>query len=401
MRTCTVLAVVISIAALCLAGCGGGSGVTTPPPPQNTSAIEGEVTIQGAAADYELLLDGQPVPGVLRDDGSYEIESVPPGRHRVAVVERGGMEGGYATVEVPDGRRVRAPRIVTEAGGQIVGMVMVVEDGVLRPLEGVEVTAQPMRLILPDDGEPGQATPGDAPVSDVLRPDIYPPPDDVPTFETFTDADGSFIIRAVPEGEYIVNVAQPGMEQTWQCAGVEAGRTSVADFRLRLAIEPGVGTVRGVVMGTQGRLTAPVMGARVTVVSDHGWGPIGPPVPMEPADDEGEGRGDAEPGGPARPDPDMIAPPWFEGVSTVTNERGEFSLNAPAGYASIEVYMPGWAPVWREITIEPEQTLTLRFRLEDIEDWPPPPPPGEGEVPSPMPELGGETPPAPPVTNTR
>lgn len=400
MSARTMFALIAGIVALTLPGCGGGGGEVAPPPGPTTSAIDGEVAIQGAAVDYELLLDGQPVPGALRDDGTYAIENVPPGRHRIAVVGRDGMEGGYATVEVPDGRRARAPRIVTESGGQIAGIVTVIEDGVMRPLEGAQVTAQPAVMILADDG--------DTPISDVPRPTIYPPPD-LPTFEAFTDTDGSFVIRAVPEGEYTVGVAQPNMEDAWQWVRVQAGRTAAADFRLRPIIEPGVGTVEGTVLGTQDDLTAPVVGARVTIVSDRGWGPVGPPAPpepfepVEPAAGEGDGQGDAEPGHPGMPDPDTIAPPYYEGVSTVTDESGAFSLNAPAGYARIRVYAPGWAPTRREITIEAGRTLTLGFLLEHIGDRPPPPPPPgfDGDEPPAAPEPDGSRPPAPPFADAQ
>ncbi|MBD3291488.1 MAG: hypothetical protein GF393_01080, partial [Armatimonadia bacterium] len=138
---------------------------------------------------------------------------------------------------------------------------------------------------------------------------------------------------------------------------------------------------------------------RVTIVSDNAWGPIGPPAPPEPSEpvEPADEEGDSEPGYPGMPDPDLIVPPYYEGVSTVTDETGAFSLNAPAGYARIEVYAPGWAPVRREITIAPERTLTLEFVLEDIGNWPPPPPPpGEGEEPPPPPGFDGDEPPTEP-----
>lgn len=396
MRTGTLLALLLALAALCLAGCGGGG--EAPPPVENTSSIRGEVEIQGAVADYEVLLDGQPVPGALRADGTYSIENVPPGEHRVAIIARDGMEGGYATVEVRPGERAQAPRIVTEIGGQIVGIVTVIEDGLLHPLAGVEVTAQPAVMIMADRGAAEQ----DTPVSDGA-PLIYPPPGDLPSFSTFTDPEGSFMIRAVPPGEYTVSVAQPSMQNTWQWVWVEAGHTAVADFTLRPAIEPGVGTVRGRVTGTQGGLAAPVMGARVTIVSDTWWGPSGPPetppapAPLGDGGEEGSDGGGSEPGVPMPPEPDLIAPPYFDSVSTLTSANGEYTLNAPAGYASIEVYAPGWAAVWQAITVLPGETLTLDFELDEVEDWPPEPPDGVIEEPPSPPALDGEQPPAPPV----
>jgi hypothetical protein len=396
MRKATLFALIAIGLTLVLAGCGGGGDdAATQPPNTSTSSIEGEVEVQGAATDYDLLLDGQPVPGALRADGTYVIEDVPPGQHRVAVIARDGMEGGYATVDVPDGQRARAPRIVPGAGGQIVGIVTVVEDGALRPLAGVEVAAQPAMMILPADEGPD---PGDE------RPSIYPPPVDLPTFETFTDADGSFVIPAVPPGEYSVSVAEPTMEDAWQWVRVRAGRSAVADFRLRPAIEPGVGTVEGIVTGRSDGLLEPLGGARVTVISGSPWEPLGPPAPpVETADRT------AEPDEPPMPDPDALAPPRFEAVSTLTDADGSFSLNAPAGHARIEVYLPGWSPVRREIQIRADETVRQDFELELLKGWPPPPPPpgsGEdgGDDPQPPPPPGFEdgddgddlTPPPPP-----
>ncbi|GEM_PF-5934235 len=362
MQPRMLLALVVACLMMALAGCGGGDDDDLTPP--QSSSIEGRVNVQGSVADYQLLLDGQPVPGALQADGSYAV-SVAPGEHRIGIVSEDGMEGGYTTIQVPDGERVRAPEIVPELGGQIVGIVTVLGQGGLTPLAGVEVTAQPAVMIMLDEtGEP--------------QPVVYPPPEGLPSFSTFTDADGSFIIRAVPPGEYTVSVQQPGMEGGWQWVWVDAGHTAVADFTLREAIEPGVGTVQGTVVGVQGGLSAPVMGARVTISTDTWWGPVGPPevAPVEPAQ-EGDGEG-SEPG-VCPPDPGMIAPPYFESVSTLTDASGQYTLNAPAGYASIEVYMPGWAPVWEELRVLPDETLTRDFVLEELA-WIEPPYGGGGEV---------------------
>lgn len=363
MHPRVLLALVAASLMMALTGCGGGDGDDVTPP--QTSSIEGRVNVQGSADDYDLLLDGQPVPGALQADGSYAI-SVAPGEHRIGIVSRDGMEGGYTTIEVPVGERVRAPEIVPELGGQIVGIVTVLDGNGLRPLAGVAVTAQPALMSVIDD-ETG-----------LPRPPTGTSPEDWLNFTTFTDADGSFIIRAVPQGEYTVTVAEPAMEGGWQWVWVAAGHTAVADFTLREAIEPGVGTVRGTVVGVQGGLSAPVMGARVTITSENWWGPIGPPEgpPVAPAQ-EGDGQG-SEPG-VSPPDPGMIAPPYFESVSTLTDANGQYMLNAPAGYASIEVYMPGWAPVWEEIRVLPDETLTRDFVLEEPE-WIEPPYGGGGEA---------------------
>lgn len=386
MRASSLLVLLAVVIALGMVGCGGGG--SSNPPPRDSTTIQGQVNVAGDVAGYQLLLDGQPVPGALRADGSYTIEGVAAGEHRIAVVGADGMTGGYTTVVAREGEVVAAPEIVPELGGQIVGIVTVREEGGLRALAGVEVTAQPARMMIMNE--------------DGTAPDIYPPPPpprDLPTYSVFTNDAGSFLIGAVPEGEYVVTVVQPDMEGTWQWVWVSAGHTAVADFELRPAIEPGVGTVQGRVVGVLDGERVPLEGARVTIYCENWWGPVGPievPEPgVRPDQDEGGSEGgDDVVVGPMPPDPGLIAPPYFDTLSTLTNAEGRYTLNAPAGYASIEVWMPGYEPAWQEIVIRASEILTVSFGLTPwAEDWPPP---GEPPVPEPTepPNGGGSAPPS-------
>ncbi|MEA3403509.1 MAG: carboxypeptidase-like regulatory domain-containing protein [Armatimonadota bacterium] len=336
----------------------------------------------GAASDYELTLDGQPVPGALQADGRYLIEGVPPGRHRVAAIARDGMSGGYVTVELGEAERARAPDIVPEVGGQIVGMVTVKDDQGLRALEGVEVTAQPSGPVIMEEDETA----------------VYPPPE-LPSFSAFTEEDGSYRIRAVPPGEYIVTVVAPGMEQGWRWVEVGLGRTAAADFLLRPTPVTGVGTVQGQVIGISEDGEVPLARARVTISTEIPWEPPGeivePPPPPELEPREGD-DGDI-------PDATAIPRPDFTAVSTITDEQGRYSLNAPAGRAVIEVYLPGWEPAVAEIVIEAGETLVRNFELEPWDVELPPPPPGSDdggdgdEAPPPPPDLQRRPAPQPPT----
>ncbi len=364
-----VLALVVSIPVL--AGCGSGGNGGADPEPQG-NAITGKIDTSGAPGSYDVLLDGVPVPGAARADGSFVIEGVPPGDHRVAAIERGGNSGAYVSVVVVDGRDAITPDLRPELGGQIVGIVTVVDDDGIRPLAGVEVIA-----VASGEIAMAQPTPGET------RPETYPPPP-LAEFSAFTEDDGSYRIRAIPPGDYTVTVAVPDYREGWQWVWVGEGQTAAADFRLRPAVDPGVGTVQGRVMGVHDGLAEPIEGATVTIFSDVPWEPIGPICP--PGDcvdgDPGESEDSSANGKPEAPDPPldmgMLNPPWFPGVSTLTDSNGRYSLNAPAGYASIEVWAQHHEPVWDEIAMEADQTQTRNFTLNRWQEFPyPEPPPHE------------------------
>jgi len=381
MRVALSLVVVLALVVVIpfVTGCGGGGGNDVVDPQGNT--ITGKVDTAGGAT-YDVLLDGKTVPGAMRADGTYVIEGVPPGDHRVAVIEQGTSSGGYVSVEVRDGHDATAPDITPELGGQIVGMVTADGDDGLRALGGVEVVAVRSDMVVIMS----------RPAQDGVAPDIYPP-EPLPEFSTFTEDDGSYRIPAVPEGEYTVTVALPDYEQGWQWVWVGAGQTAAADFRLRPAVDPGVGTVEGRVVGTGGGHLMPIEGAVVTIYSDVPWQPVGPICPPGGGcvgGDPGEGDDTVASNKPDAPEPPediaTMPPPWFDGVSTLTDADGRYSLNAPAGYGSIDVWAPDFEPAWDEITIEANQTQTRNFELNRWQEfpYPVPPPPAPGPEPQPL-----------------
>lgn len=371
-----------------LVGCGGSSD-GTPPSQTQGSTIRGAVNTAGGE-EYDVYLNGQLVPGAMQEDGSFVIEGVPPGEHRVAVVQRGGLAGGYATVEVGEGEQVECPEIVPQLGGQIAGMVTVEDEQGLRALEGVKVTAVPTDLVVimsrPSQGDVG--------------PNIYPPPP-LPEYSAFTDAQGSYVIPAVPEGEYTVSVAVPGYMESYQWVYVAPGRTAVADFQLRPYIEPGLGTVEGQVLGVTDDGLVPIEGAVVTVCPDQPWRPIVPPerplrgvpprsglVDNSDADDDGCGNGTEDPGEEPGDEPDCeLPPPWFYAVSAVTDAEGRYSMQVPAGYASIDVWADGYEPAWEQIVVQADQVLTKDFQLQPWQ-WVEPPFPQPVPLPEPRPRTG-------------
>ncbi len=368
-----VVALLVPISAV-LVGCGGdGSGPA--PPPGNSGQIAGRVAGVANAADYTITVDGRPVQVRPGANGSFTIPGVPPGAHTIGCVGPGGMQGGYVAVRVRRGQTANAGEISPELGGQIAGIVTRwLSGGTLEPVPQMEVVATP-------DPNVWIENPPDEPVP--IGRGATGTTDDGIVISTFTDDNGSYIMKAVPPGSYSVSVIVPGDEANMQFVWVEAGRTSAADFTLYPAPEEGVGTVEGTVTG-EGE--GPLEGAQVTLTTGEPWIV---PLPAGALAALAQSRLDAgllsplqrsDPGGgndPGDPtDPGVpVEPPWFEVrvFSTLSDQDGRYSLNVPVGTQWIECWMDGWEWQGENIVIEKHTTTTKDFVLEKWDEpipWP-------------------------------
>lgn len=375
MNARLIFVVIVAVSVSVLIGCGGNGENVSQPPGQ--SAVTGTIAVEGGSAEgYQLLLNGAPVPATVQPDGSFTITGVPEGTHVLDVIGPDGMSGGRAEFSTVPGQTVPLPPIETRLGGQIVGMITKLEEGVLTPLVGVEVVARSdMPWIL------------DGPTSETDdRPLIYPPPRSQ-TYSIHTGEDGSYAMRAVTPGPYLVTVAVPGLTTGTAFVHASAGRTAVADFTLEPVIDPGVGTIEGAVWAVdRDGATTPLEGALVEVSMDDGWrtpppGPIVPLPPDFPVDEPGsapggEGEGGAEPGVGIVP-PDI----YWNVFSTLTDSRGRYSINVPSGRGHVRAWKPGYEGDGRRVTVQPGETLTQEFRLRRVPDvvvpplpWPEPGP---------------------------
>ena len=356
------------LAGLLLAGCGGsgGGGGTK----AKSGSITGSVQVSGGSPEqYQLRLDGQPVPVHPTPDGKFTIPGVSPGTHRVSAIGPDGMSGGGGTVTVVPGRPVAMPPIESELGGQIVGMVMKLEDGVLTPLAGVEVVARSdIYWVMGTDGtqtvRPKQGDPGTL---------IYPPPEGA-SYSAVTDERGSYLMTAVASGSYLVTVAVPGLMTGQSFVWVDAGHTAAADFQLEPAVDPGVGTIEGTVRtpgGVEGA-ESPLAGALVEVSPSSPWEP---PIPVDPIPLRGTAvlrkalaaaDGSTEPGGGG-----VVMPPIeWRTFSTLTDANGHYSLNVPTGACNVSVTAYGYDGQSASATVRKNETLNLDFLLTA---WYPPP----------------------------
>lgn len=357
MRYLCGIAVVVVLVGLI--GCGSGDGEVVIDP--TGGVVTGQLTGVANPDDFRILVDGSAVSVQPDAQGNFVIANLPPGEHNVAFVSPDGMAGARVEVIVEDGRTTPVGPVEGRLGGQIVGLVMQVDgDGGLTPLSGVEVIADsdfvgidlPIEIPRPDAGLL-QGTP---------TTDLDQPRDgDAVQYRAFTDEAGSFTMRAVTEGAYLVSVNIPGLEQGTSWVWVSPGYTSVADFHLREAIDPGVGTIQGSVLAADG--DTPIEGAVVEVYMDGGYWE---PMPAVSSADEGE-------------EPSVVPPYYFNEFRTVTDAQGSFSLNVPAGYLSLSVWAEDYEYVFQQLAVQADEVLSLTFSLQAWEDpW------RDGELPPPI-----------------
>ncbi len=356
--------VALGIGLLCvvvMCGCGGsGSAVK---PPGEVGTLSGKLVGVSNPESYGIVIDGKALEAAPAADGSFRVPNLPAGRHSVALVGSGGMMGAYVDCNVVAGRTVSVGNVTPGLGGQIVGLVMKLDaNGGLSPLEGVEVLA--------DSEEPVYITPDDD--SDGTTP---PERDgNALQFKAITDENGSYVIPAVPEGSYIVTVNVPGLTQGVQWVWVSPGTTAAADFQLEEAIDEGVGTVAGVILGADSSGgTAPLEGAMVTIYTEEQW--VTPyrdqPVSLPPgAASKLMSTLQAATGY-------MVPPYWFNSFSTLTNAEGEYTLNVPSGYININVWIEGYEGVYERFGLQPRTTVTKNFTLQPWEELEPRPEPVE------------------------
>lgn len=389
----TVWAVAVAVLVVGLLGCGGGGSYDTPEDtpstPQRLGTLVASVTGSGNLSSSRVLLDGAEVPVRVGSNGELVIPGLPPGDHVVDVIGPDGMHAGRATFEVKAGEETEVDPIPLEPSGQIVGIITQRDGASLTPLAGVQVVAQANV-----DWANAIPVPGTEASARTAEPITIDPTD--PTGDTFTattDTDGSYAIKGVQAGLYLVTVAVPGLEAGEQLVWVDAGHTAVADFELEAYIEPGVGTLECTVyaVAEDGSKT-PLEGAIVEAYPEDGWLLPGPGDPIElppgvpfPADlvaraslspDDGTSDDGSFDGGDGCVDcvlpPDVI----WRSFSTITDANGKCSLNVPAGHCDVSAWAYGYEYAGERVTVTDGSTVSLTFELRayDFPEEPPLPP---------------------------
>jgi len=311
------------------------AGLTPQAVRKSVGTIKGRVDAR-STSKLTFLLDGVRVRPQIQGR-SFTIKSVPPGAHTLSIVDGAANAGAHVPVSIRARSTAQVGTLALSAGGQIAGLVSKAVGpafDTVEALAGVEVVAEPETL---------QPEPDGGPIRRLQLP---------ARLVTVTDETGAYSFRGAPAGSYRVSVVVPGLEAGVEFAFVTVGRTAVADFVLREAIEEGVGTVAGAVTGPGG---AAVVGALVTIYTQDVYFP--------PNVDLGSQARAAQKGKLRWAKSAALPRGSF---TTLTDASGKYSLNVPSGYLSLDVYVDGLLPANRQLVLRKGETKIVDLALEGV-----------------------------------
>lgn len=212
-----------------LIGCGGGNSGTA-------SLAGGFGTIAGSidrsstdSNEVIVQLEGTELQTTPDAAGNFTFGNVPAGEYTVAVLKAGLHLGVALSAQVVPGKVTYLGSLQLRPAGQIAGLVTTSDPqtGVLKPVGHARVVARPVGEVTDptlDHGSPeetGEEEEGELPE--------LPSPFRI----VLTQPDGSYQIRGVAPGHYVVAVTHPQFQSAQQEVDVEVGQTTAADFSLQ------------------------------------------------------------------------------------------------------------------------------------------------------------------------
>jgi hypothetical protein len=323
--------IVLVLAIVTLAGCGGGS-----------SGSGGGGTITGRISDFTALaapnraagdpirisIEGTNLNTTANPDGTFTIGGVPGGLH--TIIARTTTHAAAFCARVRPGGETQVGEIPLRESGQVSGLVTSAENHAPIPAARITVT----ELIYTNTA------------------DVAPHPVRV----TRTNASGSYTVGGLPAGEYLISVDKDGFESESLVTWVSPFSTTPGDIRLHAA-DP---AARGIMAGTayvvdEDGTKAPVAGVLIRIAPRNLPDPPVMPLPGEATGANGAAMDLWGAAGRAHS---------FRDRYTHTDDSGAYSLDGiPAGdYVAVAV-RPGLEPDHKPVTISGSQTTTVDFEL--------------------------------------
>lgn len=326
---------------LSLIGCGGGGKPEDSSLTGGFGALSGSIDRSSADLDEVVVqIEGTDLQTTPDADGNFTFSQVPPGEYTVAVLQAGRPLGAAIRAQVMAGRRTQLGPLFLRPTGQIAGLVTTPDPqtGTPQPVGQARVVARPAGEVADfidsqeaaDEGEEGEMPEPPSPFRVVL-----------------TRPDGSYQIRGVAPGHYVLEVTHPRFQASQREVDVEAGQTTAADFTLQPLDPQALGNVAGTVSDSDGN---PLGHVRVELC---GLAITGRPTPANTpsvADFD-------------RLDPAFLLPRPGELV-TYTDEQGRYALRGiPPGTYRILAAKRGYSLRDQEIQVQAGTTLTVDFVL--------------------------------------
>lgn len=320
-----------------LIGCGGGG---KPAPNEGFGALSGTVDRSSTDLDEVIVqIEGTDLQTTPDADGNFTFSQVPPGEYTVAVLQAGRPLGAAVRAQVMAGRRTQLGPLSLRPAGQIAGLVTTPDPqtGTPQPVGQARVVARPAGEVVDFIGNQEAAEEGE---------DELPEPPS-PFRVALTQPDGSYQIRGVAPGHYVLEVTHPRFQSSQREVDVEAGQTTAADFTLQPLDPQALGSVAGTVSDSDGN---PLGQVRVELCGLDITGRPAPPNTPPAADFD-------------RLDPAFLLPRPGELV-TYTDEQGRYALRGiPPGTYRILAAKRGYSLGDQEIQVQAGTTLTVDFVL--------------------------------------
>ena len=411
MRFLQLLAAILfSVSAAALVGCGSGGGSQQGSPGQilgnvdSRQASSSPTTSASLKTGMKVTIQGTNIQGTVAPDGSFSLPSVPPGNYTVTVVTSDNKVAGQASVQVGAGQTTDTV-VTLGPAGQVVGFVRTTDStGALIALSGVTVTltAVSSGIEIPVYGPMPMARAG-------VRPQQASVPTPIDTtalvLTTTSGADGSYTFSGVPPGQYQVSATQNNLSDTTM-VWVGSLSTASADLTLTAAVTNTLVQVEGTVQGIDPQTgnATPLKGATVSyILSFPPCGPVANPGgsgsggssggsvgggvvsngTATPAVQSRAARSASTPKGrdvivspppcvlPVSPVLGVATPgsaPTLAPVQAVTDDQGHYSLTVPASVTEMAAYATGYITATQQVTLSTTQTNEVSFTLQPAPD---------------------------------